>query len=212
MLGRCGKCWLQKIKDEADLDERATWYQWERVGTSGTSKERKEHEKGQENAKKLEAATDLLGLKKCFSAAPALPGIAKFHSLKPLKNGLILCRFYSYQSTWVEMGVQIPGSEDEDIEQSDSDEEGSADEEDSGKEEGDCISNAAKCSSYKECSSEREEEDSASDADEDGSREEEEEDSVSGEEGSSGPDEEERASNADKGSSEEEEVPEQITI
>lgn len=36
MLGRCGKCgkcpsWLQKIKDEADLDERATWYQWERV-------------------------------------------------------------------------------------------------------------------------------------------------------------------------------------
>lgn len=62
----------------------------------------------------LEAAADLLGLKKCFSTAPAIPGIAKFHSLKPLKNGLILCRFYSYQSTWVEMGVQIPGSEDED--------------------------------------------------------------------------------------------------
>lgn len=136
----------------------------------------------------LEAAADLLGLKKCFSTAPA---IAKFHSLKPLKNGLILCRFYSYQSTWVEMGVQIPGSEDEDIDQSDSDE-APADEEDSGKEEGDCISNVAKCSSYEECSSQREEEDSASDADEDGSREEEEEDSVSGEERSSGPDEEKK--------------------
>lgn len=39
-------------------------------------------------SKELEATADLLGLKKFFSVAPVIPGIAKFHSLEPLRNGL----------------------------------------------------------------------------------------------------------------------------
>lgn len=58
-------------------------------------------------SKELEATADLLGLKKFFSVAPVIPGIAKFHSLVPLRNGLIRCRTFSYQSTWIEMGVQF---------------------------------------------------------------------------------------------------------
>ena len=67
-------------------------------------------------SKELEATADLLGLKKFFSVAPVIPGIAKFHSLEPLRNGIIRCRTFSYQlSTWIEMGVQFSGSENEDL-------------------------------------------------------------------------------------------------
>lgn len=66
-------------------------------------------------SKELEATADLLGLKKFFSVAPVIPGIAKFHSLERLGNGLIRCRTFSYQSTWIEMGVQFSGSENEDL-------------------------------------------------------------------------------------------------
>ena len=77
-------------------------------------------------SKELEATADLLGLKKFFSVAPVIPGIAKFHSLEPLRNGLIRCRTYSYQSTWIEMGVQFSGSENEDLDQNDSDDQDSS--------------------------------------------------------------------------------------
>ena len=77
-------------------------------------------------SKELEATADLLGLKKFFSVAPVIPGIAKFHSLEPLRNGLIRCCTYSYQSTWIEMGVQFSGSENEDLDQNDSDDQDSS--------------------------------------------------------------------------------------
>ena len=70
--------------------------------------------------KELEATADLLRLKK-FSVEPVIPGIAKFHSLEPLRNGLIRSHRYSYQSTWNEIGVQCSGSENEDLDQNDSD-------------------------------------------------------------------------------------------
>ena len=77
-------------------------------------------------SKELEATADLLGLKKFFSVAPVIRGIAKFHSLEPLRNGLIRCRTYSYQSSWIEMGVQFSGSENEDLDQNDSDDQDSS--------------------------------------------------------------------------------------
>ncbi|CAH3182897.1 unnamed protein product [Porites lobata] len=77
-------------------------------------------------SKELEATADLLGLKKFVSLTPLIPGIAKFHSLEPLRNGLIHCRTFSYQSTWIEMGVQFSGSENEDLDQNDSDDQDSS--------------------------------------------------------------------------------------
>jgi len=103
-------------------------------------------------SKELEATADLLGLKKFFSVVPVIPGIAKFHSLEPLRNGLIRCRTYSYQSSWIEMSVQFSGSENEDPDQNDSDDQdssslskgsnstSSADEDDSSEEKGDFFS------------------------------------------------------------------------
>lgn len=46
-----------------------------------------------------------LCLKKCFNAAPFLPGISKFHCIEPHKNGYIQCRQYSYQIDSVKNGV-----------------------------------------------------------------------------------------------------------
>ena len=119
-------------------------------------------------SKELEATADLLGLKKFFSVAPVIPGIAKFHSLEPLRNGLIRCRTFSYQSTWIEMGVQFSGSENEDLNQNDSDDQdssslskgtnstSSADEDETSEEKGDFFSNASRNRhhTYKEGSSE----------------------------------------------------------
>ena len=111
-------------------------------------------------SKELEATADLVGLKKFFSVAPVIPGIAKFHSLEPLRNGLIRCRTYSYQSTCIEMGVQFSGSENEDLDQNDSDDQdssslskgsnsiSSADEDESSEEKGDFFSNASRNSHH----------------------------------------------------------------
>ena len=61
MLGKCKKCvkcpsLLQKIRSSAgNLDEHATWYQWEHVEqNNGAGKERKKHEKGKENSESSE--------------------------------------------------------------------------------------------------------------------------------------------------------------
>ena len=124
-------------------------------------------------SKELEATADLLGLKKFFAVAPVIPGIAKFQSLEPLRNGLIRCRTFSYQSTWIEMGVQFSGSENEDLNQNDSDDQdssslskgsnstSSADEDETSEEKGDFFSNASRNSyhTYKEGSSESSKED-----------------------------------------------------
>ena len=111
-------------------------------------------------SKELEATADLVGLKKFFSVAPVIPGIAKFHSLEPLRNGLIRCCTYSYQSTCIEMGVQFSGSENEDLDQNDSDDQdssslskgsnstSSADEDESSEEKGDFFSNASRNSHH----------------------------------------------------------------
>ena len=126
--------------------------------------------------KELEATADLLGLTKFFSVAPVIPGIAKFHSLEPLRNGLICCRTYSYQSTCIEMGLQFSGSENEDLDQNDSDDQdssslskgsnstSSADEGESSEEKGDFLCNASRKShyTYNEVSSESSKEDSES--------------------------------------------------
>ena len=40
-------------------------------------------------SEELGATADLLGLKKLFSVPPVISGIATFHSLEPLRNGLI---------------------------------------------------------------------------------------------------------------------------
>lgn len=40
-----------KVKNEADLDDRTTWYQWKRVEQMARKKKRNESEKGQEDAK-----------------------------------------------------------------------------------------------------------------------------------------------------------------
>ena len=112
-------------------------------------------------------------LKKFFSVAPVIPGIAKFHSLEPLRNGLIHCRTYSYQSTWIEMGFQFSGSENEDLDQNNSDDQdssslskgsnstSSADEDETSEEKVDFFSNASRNShhTYKEGSSESSKED-----------------------------------------------------
>ncbi|CAH3176844.1 unnamed protein product, partial [Porites lobata] len=125
-------------------------------------------------SKELEATADLLGLKKFFSVEPVIPGIAKFHSLEPLRNGLIRCRTFSYQSTWIEMGVQFSGSENEDLHQNDSDDQDSSslskgsnstssvDEDETSEEKGDFFGNASRNShhTYKEVSSESSKEDS----------------------------------------------------
>lgn len=138
-------------------------------------------------SKELEATADLLGLKKFFSVAPVIPGIAKFHSLEPLRNGLIRCRTFSYQSTWIEMGVQFSGSENEDLDQNDSDDQdssslskgsnstSSADEDETSGEKGDFFSNASRNShhTYKEVSSESSKEDSKNHDEEGDSSEEE---------------------------------------
>lgn len=174
-------------------------------------------------SKELEATADLLGLKKFFSVAPVIPGIAKFHSLEPLRNGLIRCRTFSYQSTWIEMGVQFSGSENEDLDQNDSDDQdssslskgsnstSSADEDETSGEKGDFFSNASRNShhTYKEVSSESSKEDSKSHDEEGDSSEEE---GVTGHKGSGGPDAKERASNANKSSSDEEEMSEKKDI
>ena len=174
-------------------------------------------------SKELEATADLLGLKKFFSVAPVIPGIAKFHSLEPLRNGLIRCRTFSYQSTWIEMGVQFSGSENEDLDQNDSDDQdssslskgsnstSSADEDETSEEKGDFFSNASRNShhTYKEVSSESSKEDSKSHDEEGDSSEEE---GVTGNKGSGGPDAKERASNANKSSSDEEEMSEKKDI
>ena len=47
-----------------------------------------------------------LCLKNCFTSAPVLKGISKFHSLKPLENDLIRCRTYPIQSTWDDKGLK----------------------------------------------------------------------------------------------------------
>ncbi|CAH3183796.1 unnamed protein product [Porites lobata] len=137
-------------------------------------------------SKELEATEDLLGLKKFFSVTPVIPGIAKFHSLEPLRNGLIRCRTYSYQSTWIEM-------------------------DETSEEKGDFFSNASRNShhTYKDVSSESSKEDSKSHDEEGDSSEEE---GVTGNKGSGGPDAKERASNANKSSSDEEEMSEKKDI
>ena len=110
--------------------------------------------------KELEATADLLGLTKFFSVAPVIPGIAKFHGLEPLRDGLICCRTYSYQSTCIEMGVQFSGSENEDLDQNDSDDQdssslskgsnstSSADEDETSEEKGDFFSHASRNSHH----------------------------------------------------------------
>ena len=56
MLGKCKKCakcpsLLQKIRSSAgNLDEHATWYQWEHVEQIVQAKKGKRHEKGKENS------------------------------------------------------------------------------------------------------------------------------------------------------------------
>ena len=54
----------------------------------------------------IDARARFLCLKNCFTSAPVLKGISKFHSLQPLENGLIRCRTYSIQSTWEDKGLK----------------------------------------------------------------------------------------------------------
>ena len=54
----------------------------------------------------IDAKAHSLCLTNCFTSAPALKGISKFHSLQPLENGLIRCRTYSIQSTWEDKGLK----------------------------------------------------------------------------------------------------------
>lgn len=118
---------------------------------------------------------------------------------------------------------QFPGSENEDLYQSDSDDQdssfrtegrnstSSANKDNSSEEEGDRFSNATRDShyTYKEVSSESSEEDSESHAEEGGSSE---EDGLTRNKGSGGPDTKERTSHANKSSSDEEEIPEKKDI
>ncbi|CAH3185100.1 unnamed protein product [Porites lobata] len=123
------------------------------------------------------------------------------------------------QSTWIEMGVQFSGSENEDLHQNDSDDQDSSslskgsnstssvDEDETSEEKGDFFGNASRNShhTYKEVSSESSKEDSKSHDEEGDSREEE---VVTGNKGSGGPDAKEIASNANKSSSDKEEMSE----
>lgn len=61
----------------------------------------------------MECTAHSLSLEKCFTSAPAVTGIKKFHMLEPLDNCLIRCRVYSYQNTWVDKGIELVSDSEE---------------------------------------------------------------------------------------------------
>ncbi|CAH3185096.1 unnamed protein product [Porites lobata] len=207
MLGKCKKCakcpsLLQKIRSSSgNLDEHATWYQWEHVEQMVQAKKGKSMKRVTKIQKVLKEGTvdDLLEdlevqlpsfLEHVFvkrqqarifkekiehlteeEAVVQVDFAENFScNLEPLRNGLIRCRTFSYQSTWIEMGVQLSGSENEDLDQNDSDDQdssslskgsnstSSADEDETSGEKGDFFSNAKERASNANKSSSDEEE------------------------------------------------------
>jgi len=49
----------------------------------------------------------LLKLDCCFAKSPNFPGISKYHCLEPQDDSSILCRYYSYQSSFIQMECKL---------------------------------------------------------------------------------------------------------